>query len=117
MKFSYNDAIEKQAFGIKILEYYNRLSSNDSYPLDCAMAYFRNNEYPCKINHRFYEMLIIMNGECAIEFIDETINLQKFDMYIIPPEKKHTIKAINADVLIICTPPFNPKNVEFCQNE
>lgn len=116
MKFSYNDAIEKQAFGIKILEYYNKLS-NASYPLDCAIAYFRSNEYPCKINHGFYEMFFIMNGECTIEFVDETINLQKFDMYIIPPERKHSIKAINADVLIICTPPFNPKNVEFCQNE
>lgn len=112
MKFGFNDSIEKEVFGIKILEY---CGSENSFPIDCAIVRFRNNEYPCKINHDFYETFFVLEGECSIIFEDATVCLSKYDFFIIPPEKKHISKAKFADVMVSCTPPFDAGNVEFCE--
>ena len=113
MKFSFKDVIEKNVFGMKIVEY----SQSTSIPIDCAIAYFRNSEYPCKVNHNFYETFFILNGECTIIFDDEEVTLSKNDFFIIEPEKRHSSKAEFADVMICCVPPFGIKNVEFCKTE
>ena len=85
MKFSSQNCIKKECFGMKIFEYCcvdNRL------PLDCAVVKFRNNKYPWKINHGFHEAFFILEGECFIEFENETVQLSKHDFFIIEPEKK-----------------------------
>jgi mannose-6-phosphate isomerase-like protein (cupin superfamily) len=103
-------AIVKNTLGIEITEYCSNITN---LPIDCAIAKFRNGEYPQKINHNFYEMFYVLDGECFIEFEDERVHLKKHDVFILEPEKKHSIKAAYADILISCTPQFDIKNVEF----
>jgi mannose-6-phosphate isomerase-like protein (cupin superfamily) len=112
MKFPLENTVLKSAFGIDIIEY---CANHDSFPIDCAIAKFRNGGYPWKINHNFYEMFYVLDGECFIEFEDELIHLKKQDMYIMKPGKKHCIRAKHADILISCTPPFDIKNIEFIE--
>jgi hypothetical protein len=110
VKFPFENAVWKNAFGIDIAEH---CVASNSFPIDCAIARFRNGKYPWKINHNFHEMFYILDGECFVEFDDGIIHLKKCDVYIIEPERKHTTSAEYADVLIACTPPFDIKNVEF----
>ena len=111
MKFLQTDALVKEAFGMKIVEY---CEGKNPFPIDCAVVHFRNNQYPWKINHGFYETFFVLEGECTIEFEDEIVLLSKHDFFVIEPERKHTSKAESADVMVACTPPFDIKNVEFC---
>jgi hypothetical protein len=111
MKFPFAKAVKKQPFGIEIIEH---CISNNPFPIDCAIAYFRDKEYPCKINHGFHEMFFIIEGECFVEFEDEIVFLTKGDVNIIEPERKHITRAKYANILVSCTPPFDIKNVEFC---
>jgi mannose-6-phosphate isomerase-like protein (cupin superfamily) len=112
VKFPLENAIWKNVFGIDIAEY---CTTNNHVPIDCAVAKFRNNAYPWKINHNFCEMFYVLNGECFIEFENETVHLKKQDVYIIEPDRLHTTRAEYADILIACTPPFDIKNVEFIE--
>lgn len=114
MKFSSQDCIKKECFGMKIFEY---CRVDNRFPLDCAIVKFRNNKYPWKINHGFHEAFFILEGECFVEFENETVQLSKHDFFIIEPEKKHTTFAIFADIVVCCTPPFDMKNVTFCASE
>lgn len=66
MKFSQSDVYLKNVFGIKLTEYCTKIKN---LPIDCAIAKFRNNEYPWKINHNFHEMFFILNGNCDIIFL------------------------------------------------
>jgi hypothetical protein len=111
MKFPMATATWKEVFGMKIVEH---CIKNNPFPIDCAVAYFRNDEYPCKINHGFYEMFFVLDGECFVEFEDTIEHLKKQDVLIIEPGKKHITRAEHADILVACTPPFSIKNVEFC---
>jgi mannose-6-phosphate isomerase-like protein (cupin superfamily) len=110
VKFPFEKAIWKNAFGIDIVEH---CVANNPFPIDCAIAKFRNNEYPWKINHNFHEMFYVLEGECFIEFDDETVHLKKQDVHVIEPGRAHTTRAEYADILIVCTPPFDIKNAEF----
>jgi hypothetical protein len=110
MKFPFEKAVWKNAFGIDIAEH---CVANNPFPIDCAVAKFRNNEYLWKINHNFHEMFYVLEGECFIEFENETVHLKKQDVHIIEPGRAHTTRAEYADILIACTPPFDIKNVEF----
>ena len=112
MKFAKENAEIKEAFGMEIVEY---CEDKNPFPIDCAVVHFRNNQYPWKINHGFYETFFVLEGECIIEFENETFTLSKHDFFVIEPEKKHTSRAKSADVMISCTPPFNIKNIEFCE--
>lgn len=112
MKFSQKNAKIKEVYGMKIAEY---CAGENPFPIDCAVAHFRNNRYPWKINHGFYETFFVLEGECTIEFKDETVKLSKHDFFVIEPERKHTSKAAFADVMIACSPPFDIKNVEFLE--
>ena len=76
MKLLFDEANEKNSFGIKIVEY---CAGNNLFPTDCAIAYFRNNEYPCKINRGFHEMLFILEGVVFLEFENEVVYLKKQD--------------------------------------
>ena len=113
MKFPKTDVLVKEAFGMKIIEY---CEGKNPFPIDCAVVHFRNNQYPWKINHGFYETFFVLEGECTIEFEDETVQLSKHDFFVIEPERKHTSRAEFADVMVACTPPFDIKNVEFCND-
>lgn len=73
MKFSFENAVLKNAFGIDIAEY---CGANNPFPIDCAVAKFCSGKYPQKINHNFHEMFYVLEGECFIEFDDETIHLK-----------------------------------------
>lgn len=110
MKFSKKDSLVKEAFGMKIVEY---CEGEHRFPIDCAIVHFRNSQYPWKINHGFYETFFVLEGECTIDFENETVHLSKHDFFVIEPERRHSTKAISADVLINCNPPFDIKNVEF----
>ena len=112
MKFARNEAETKEAFGMKIVEY---CEEKNPFPIDCAVVHFRKSQYPWKINHGFYETFFILDGECTIEFENETVQLSKHDFFVIEPERKHTSRAEFADILVTCTPPFDTKNVEFCE--
>ena len=112
MKFAKADAEVKECFGMKIDEYCNR---KNLFPLDCAVVHFRNNQYPWKINYGFHETFFVLEGECIIEFDNETVTLLKHDFFVIEPERKHTSRAEFADVMVTCMPPFDIKNVEFCE--
>jgi len=109
MKFGYQSTEVKNAFGMDIIEY----GVDARYPIDCAIAKFRNSEYPWKINVGFYETFFVLDGGCFIEFDDEKITLEKHDFFIIEPNKKHRSYADFADVIINCTPPFDVANVKF----
>jgi mannose-6-phosphate isomerase-like protein (cupin superfamily) len=80
MKFPFENAVWKNAFGIDIAEH---CAADNPFPIDCATAKFRSGKYPRKINHGFFEMFYVLDGECFIEFDDETIHLKKQDVYII----------------------------------
>lgn len=113
MKFSAQDVVKLEAFNIKITEYC--MGKDNPFPIDCAIVHFRNNAYPCKINHGFFEAFFVLEGECEILFEDKTVQLYKHDFHIIEQEKKHITKAKFADLLVCCTPPFKTKNMEFCE--
>jgi Uncharacterized conserved protein, contains double-stranded beta-helix domain len=98
---------------MKIDEY---CEGKHSFPIDCAVAHFRNSRYPWKINHGFYETFFVLEGTCTIEFENETITLSKHDFFVIEPERKHASCAEFADVVIHCMPPFDIKNVAFCND-
>ena len=115
MKFGAQEVLELEAFGIKIKEYC--MGKNNPFPIDCAIVHFRDNAYPCKINHGFFEAFFVLEGECEVVFEDETVHLCKHDFHIIAPEKKHITRAKFADLLVCCTPPFETKNMEFCEEE
>jgi uncharacterized protein YjlB len=110
MKFPLEKAVWKNIFGIDIAEH---CVANNQFPIDCAVAKFRNGKYPWKINHNFHEMFYVLEGECFIEFEDETVHLKKQDVHIIEPGIAHATHAEYADILIACTPPFDIKNMEF----
>ena len=112
MKFSSQDCVRKECFGMEILEYC--CNNENRTPLDCAVVKFRNNKYPCKINHGFYESFFILEGECFVEFENETVQLSKHDFFVIEPERKHTTYAKFANIVVCCTPPFDIKKVTFC---
>ncbi len=111
MKFARKDAETKEAFGMEIVEYCNE---TNPFPIDCALVHFRKHQYPWKINHGFYETFFVLEGECIIEFENETVTLLKHDFFVIEPERRHTSRAEFADVIVTCTPPFDIKNMEFC---
>ncbi len=114
MKFSAQEVLKLEAFGLQVEEYCE--GKENSFPIDCAVVHFRNNEYPCKINHGFFEAFFVLEGEREILFEDETaVSLQKHDFYVIEPEKKHVTRAKFADLVVCCTPPFEIRNVEFCE--
>jgi mannose-6-phosphate isomerase-like protein (cupin superfamily) len=110
MKFPFENAKLKTVFGIDIVEH---CAENNPFPIDCAIAKFRNGKYPWKINHGFHEMFYVLDGECFIEFEDESIHLKKQDVCIIEMERAHATHAEYADILIACTPSFNANNMEF----
>ena len=112
MKFAAQEVLELEAFGIKIEEYC--MGKDNPFPIDCAIVYFRNNVYPCKINYGFYEAFFVLEGECEIVFENETVQLSKHDFHVIAPGKKHITKAKYADILVCCTPPFDRKKLEYC---
>lgn len=114
MKFSKENTETKEAFGMKIVEY---CGEKNPFPLDCAVVHFRNDQYPWKINHGFYETFFVLEGECTIEFENETVKLSKHDFFVMEPEQKHTSRAKFANVIVMCTPPFDIKNVEFCEKD
>ena len=114
MKFSAQKVLKQEAFGLQIEEYCE--GNENPFPIDCAVVSFRDNEYPCKINHGFFETFFVLEGSCEILFEDGAIvSLHKHDFYIIEPEKKHITRAKFADLMISCTPPFEIKNVEFTE--
>ena len=114
MKFSAQETLKLEAFGIQIEEYCKE--KENPFPIDCAVIHFRDNEYPCKINHGFLETFFVLEGECEILFEDgSVVQLHKRDFYIIEPEKKHITRAKFADLVVCCTPPFEIRNVEFCE--
>lgn len=113
MMFSQKGVKTKEVFGMKIDEY---CEGGNTSSIDCAVAHFRNSRYPWKINHGFYETFFVLEGTCTIEFENETVTLAKHDFFVIEPERKHTSRAEFADVVINCTPPFDIKNVEFCED-
>ncbi len=112
MKFAKADVEIQECFGMKIDEY---CVGKNPFPLDCVVVHFRNNQYPWKINHGFYEAFFVLEGECTIEFENDTVTLMKHDFFVIEPELKHTSRAKFADVMITRTPAFDIKNVEFCE--
>jgi hypothetical protein len=110
MKFPFENAVWKNAFGIDIAEH---CIANNPFPIDCAIAKFRSTRYPWKINYNFHEMFYVLDGEVRVEFKDEIVYLKKQDVHIIEPGRAHATCAEYADILIACTPPFDIKNVEF----
>ncbi len=109
MKFSREKVLTKKLNnGLFIDEY---CPDNNPYPIDGAVAHFRNGSYPWKQNKEFYELFFILEGTLTIEFKNSKIILEKGDVFIVEPNKSHTIYADFADVFIACTPPFDVKNV------
>ncbi|MDR2200598.1 MAG: AraC family ligand binding domain-containing protein [Puniceicoccales bacterium] len=100
--------------GIEVGEYF---SENNPFPLDCAVVKISDGQYPRKINHGFYEMFYVLEGSCEIDFGDDILKLSPKDVYVISPEKTHTIRAKFVRLLVVCTPPFALKNVEFIPDQ
>ena len=99
MKFSTQEVLKLETFGLQVEEYCE--GKENPFPIDCAVVHFWNNEYSCKINHGFFEAFFVLEGECEILFEDETaVPLQKHDFYVIEPEKKHVTKEKFADLVV-----------------
>ena len=98
MKFIQQDAKTKEVFGMKIDEY---CEGGNTLPIDCAVVHFRNSHYPWKINHGFHETFFVLDGECTIEFEDETVTLSKYDFFVIEPARKHASCVEFSDIIPI----------------
>ena len=68
MKFPFDKTVEKDGFGVKILE---DLMRENLFSIRYGIAYFRNDEYPCKIN----------SGMKPNRNIDTLINIHIFGVY------------------------------------
>ena len=71
MKFSAQEVLKLEAFGIQIEEYCE--GKENPFPIDCAVVHFRNNEYPCKINHGFFEAFLC--SKASVKFFSRTERL------------------------------------------
>ena len=74
MKFTKENASTVTVFGMDIIDYCHEAKK---LPIDCAIAKFRNSEYPWKINRNFHEMFFVLNGECEVIFRDQTFLLKE----------------------------------------
>ncbi|MDR1026568.1 MAG: cupin domain-containing protein [Lactobacillus sp.] len=111
MKFELKNAELKKFGNFEILEYPNR----DKFPLDGAVVKVKNGVYPKKINHGFYELFYVMKGYYDVEIDGNVTRVNEGDMFIIEPEKAHRCTAEHAEMFVVCTPPFDIKNVEFLE--
>ncbi len=111
MKFAKKDIQTKELQeGLTIDEY---CKPDHPFPIDGAVAHFNNGECSWKTNKGFYELFYVIDGQLTIEHEDEKTMLEKGDMYIIEPDKKHRTFSDKADIFIVCNPPFDVNNVEW----
>jgi quercetin dioxygenase-like cupin family protein len=117
IKFSAEESNVKHfSEDLKISEY----MSGTDLPMDCAIANFKNGaSYPIKKNVDFFEMFYVLKGKLTIDFnVDQNVGdivvLDVGDVAVIPPNIAHKVCTDDfADVLIVCNPPFDIKNIEF----
>lgn len=112
MKFLHKDSkIKGITDKISLNEY---CESDLALPIDGAYAKINGPLGP-KINRSFSELFFVLSGQLEIEYDGITHILNQKDMCIIEPNKQHTIKGIECEVFISCSPQFNAKDVEFCE--
>lgn len=112
MEFLKNKAITKDVGnGITVDEY---CAGSGDLPIDGAVVHYRSGTYPWKKNRDIYELFFVLNGKLTIETEKEKHTLSPNDMFIVQPGIKHTSYAENADVLIVCNPPFDLEKMVFC---
>lgn len=109
MKIS-KDKSEKKTVdnGLDVYEYLK----DTTYPIDAAVAVFKNAKHPAKINKGFFELFYIIDGVLNIEINGKIEELNQGDVFMVEPNKLHKIFADFAKVFIVCNPPFNPNNIE-----
>jgi mannose-6-phosphate isomerase-like protein (cupin superfamily) len=97
---------------LKVSEYCLR---EKNLPIDGAIAYL-NGIFGLKINRKFHEMFFVISGKVKIDLEETEYMLEEEDLFIIPPDKAHTIYGYDAKIFIACTPQFNARNIEMIGN-
>lgn len=110
MKFLKKDIQKKKISDSLVIDEY--CSDRNDLPIDGAVAHFANTSFGPKINRNFTELFFVLKGRIAVEIDGKRHILNEHDIFIIPPDKTHTIHGYDAQVFIACSPMFNPKNVE-----
>ena len=98
-----------QGKGFDVMEY----CENSPFPMDAAYVKLKDVTYPWKKHKDFHELYYIVKGTLLIEFEDgskETLN--EGDVYIMPPSKPHRLSAKEAELFVVCTPPFKQENMQ-----
>ena len=98
--------------GLVIGEYCT-LSELGSLPIDGAIALFTSGQLGPKINRGFTELFFVLEGKLEIEMDNRRVVLEKEDLFIMPKDRVHTLYGYNAKIFIVCSPPFDPNNMEF----
>lgn len=52
---------------------------------------------------------IVTEGEIEFEVESKKYNCKKDDVFLIKPNQAHSMTGKNAELALICTPPFNPE--------
>ena len=108
MKFSKNGAKKKEISNALVVDEYCAHVPN--LPIDGAVAYLDGSFGP-KTNVNFTELLFVLKGKIVIQFDKNVYELYEEDMFIIPPNKKHSLNGSNAKIFIACAPGFRPENL------
>lgn len=108
MKFSKDDRVEIRVNDkVVVFDYCNK---EKNLPIDGAVAQL-DGLYGPKLNKKFSELFYVLKGSMIIDVEGEESRLEKGDVFIVLPEKEHTIYGEGAKVFIACSPQFDPKNV------
>lgn len=99
--------------GFVIKEYF---APNSGWPLEGAVAEINNGKLPWKINHDFNELVYVESGILHQTTASGTQDFYPGDMLLLEPGIPHQLYAEQAKLIIFCTPQFDPKNIEFCDN-
>ena len=109
MKFSKeNMHCKKDMKGFEVWE----LQDRAKFPIDGAIVKIENGVFPLKINHGFYALFYIIKGSLELEVEGKVEVLNGGDFYILEPELRHRMRADYAEMIEVCHPPFDVKNVE-----
>lgn len=109
MKFFRNKAkVKALTPNLKVYEY---CSEFNNLPIDAAIAELDGNFGP-KINKNFTELFFIIAGKLVVFEDDIKHELNIHDVYIMLPEKKHSLYGEKCTFFISCAPQFKPEWME-----
>jgi len=105
MKISRKDAFVRKVDDSLVIE---ELFNGKGFKFDFVISTL-NGKHPKHVNHVSDRMYFILSGNAEVMVGDDVHHAETHDLIVIPANTPHGIEG-TAEVIIITSPPFDPKN-------